>query len=234
MVDWTLISQNPVSPEVKEAVISELFIRRRRISGSDRFLQSFVDGMRVLDIGVVEHDISHIESPNWKHQKIQQWASYVLGIDIIPGAVNLLQSRGFNVRQVDATSDDYLGERFDRVVIGDVIEHVNRPVDLLRFAARHLAPGGRILVSTPNPYWIAFIWGTIRAGTIVPNADHISWVSPSAALEIGRRAGLDLYEYWLLQGDQTPVKRTLRRLVNWLFPNSEVFSSKFFYVYTKE
>jgi 2-polyprenyl-3-methyl-5-hydroxy-6-metoxy-1,4-benzoquinol methylase len=190
--------------------------------------------MRVLDIGVVEHDIGHIESPNWKHRKIHQWAAHVLGIDVIPDAVKLLNSHGFNVRQMDATSEEDLGERFDRVVIGDVIEHVNRPVDLLKFAARHLVPDGRILVSTPNPYWIAFIWGTIRAGTLVINADHVSWVSPSAALEIGRRAGLDLREYWLLQGDQAPVKRMLRRLVNRLFPNSEIFSSKIFYIFAKE
>ena len=234
MIDWTAISQNPVAPEVRGAIVSELFSRRRRTTGSERFLQSFVSGMRVLDIGVVEHDISHIESPNWKHQKIHQWASHVLGIDIIPAAVELLNARGFNVRQMDATSEEDLGEKFDRVVIGDVIEHVNHPVDLLKFAARHLVPGGRILVSTPNPYWIAFIWGTIRDGTLVTNADHVSWVSPSAALEIGRRAGLDLHEYWLLQGDQAPAKRMLRRLVNRLFPNSEIFSSNFFYIFAKE
>jgi SAM-dependent methyltransferase len=233
MMNWTAISDNPVSEEVKSALRAELFSRRQRTTGSTQFLRNFVTGMSVLDIGVVEHDASHFESPDWKHGKIRNWSSHVLGVDIIPEAVALLSARGFNVLEVDATSERDLGERFDRVVIGDVIEHVNRPVDLLRFAARHLAPGGRILVSTPNPYWVVFIWQTLRSGTCITNADHVSWMSPSAALEVGRRAGLTLDEYWLLQGDEAPARRLARRLVNKLFPNSEMFSSKFFYIYTK-
>jgi SAM-dependent methyltransferase len=233
MMNWTAISDNPISEEVRSAIYAELCQRRRRTTGSTEFLRDFVKGMRVLDIGVVEHDLGHMESPNWKHAKICTWASHVLGVDILPEAVALLQKRGFNVLEVDATSERDLGERFDRVVIGDVIEHVNHPVDLLRFAARHLAPEGRILVSTPNPYWILFLWEALRTGTYVSNADHVSWVSPSAAIEIGRRAGLTLDEYWLLKGDQAPAKRLSRRLVNCLFQNSELFASKFFYIFTR-
>ena len=55
-------------------------------------------------------------------------------------------AKGFDFRHVDATSDVDLGDRFDRVFIGDVIEHVNDPVALLNFAKRHLQPNGRILV----------------------------------------------------------------------------------------
>jgi SAM-dependent methyltransferase len=220
MIDWTAISDNPVSPEVLSSVRSELLSRRRSMAGSMNFLREFVSGQRVLDIGVVEHDVSHMDSPNWKHRYIQHWAISVLGIDIIPEAVALLNARGFNVRVVDATSQQDLGERFDRVVIGDVIEHVNRPVELLSFAARHLTPEGRIFVSTPNPYWIVSIWKTFRGGTFLTN-------------ELGRRAGLNLHEYWLLQGESVPAKRLSRRVANWLFPDSELFSSKYFYIYTK-
>jgi SAM-dependent methyltransferase len=197
------------------------------------WIDEFVTSRSVLDIGVVEHDISHIELPTWKHQNIRDRAAHVLGIDIVPEGIDLLKSRGYNVRLADATSEEDLGERFERVVIGDVIEHVNNPVLLLQFAGRHLVPGGLILVSTPNPYWIKHILSTFVRGTLVTNADHVSWVSPASALELGRRAGLCLREYWLMRLGKAYAKRALLDLLNCLVPDSELLASKFVYVYTK-
>ncbi len=42
------------------------------------------------------------------------------------------------------------GRRFDLVFLVDVIEHVRDPVELLRACREHLAPGGRLLVITPD------------------------------------------------------------------------------------
>lgn len=40
--------------------------------------------------------------------------------------------------------------KFDLVVMCDVLEHVNDPVDLINFCKKHLTPDGHILVSLPN------------------------------------------------------------------------------------
>ena len=74
-----------------------------------------------------------------------------VGVDVIEELVAELNARGFNVACVDATSEHDLGERFEIVFIGDVLEHVNDPSRLLAFGARHLAPEGRIYATTPNP-----------------------------------------------------------------------------------
>jgi SAM-dependent methyltransferase len=42
------------------------------------------------------------------------------------------------------------GEVFDVVTLVDVIEHVDDPLDLLRRCREHLAPGGRLVVVTPD------------------------------------------------------------------------------------
>jgi len=196
------------------------------------WIDELVASRSVLDIGVVEHDINHVGLPTWKHKYIRDRASHTLGIDIVPEGIDLLKQKGYNVRLADATSEEDLGERFERVVIGDVIEHVNNPVRLLQFAGRHLAPEGLILVSTPNPYWIKHIFSTFVRGTLVTNADHISWVSPAAALELGRRAGLSLQEYWLMRLGRAYAKRALLDLLNYVIPDSELLASKFLYVYS--
>ena len=231
-LDWTQISDDPISRRVLQPVTDELKRLRKSRSGYLDWIDDFVTGRSVLDIGVVEHDISHIELPTWKHKYIRQRAAHVLGLDIVPEGIQLLKSKGYNVRLADATSDDNLGERFERVVIGDVIEHVNNPVRLLQFASRHLVSGGMILVTTPNPYWIKHIWSTLVKGTLVTNADHISWVSPAAALELGRRAGLCLREYWLMRAGKTYAKRAFLDLLDCIVPDSELLASKFIYLYS--
>jgi 2-polyprenyl-3-methyl-5-hydroxy-6-metoxy-1,4-benzoquinol methylase len=46
------------------------------------------------------------------------------------------------------------GDLYDRVLFGDVLEHLARPELALSRAAELLAPGGRILVAVPNvAYW---------------------------------------------------------------------------------
>lgn len=41
-------------------------------------------------------------------------------------------------------------ERFDNIVLGHVLEHVDDPVAILRLARSWLAPGGRVLAAVPN------------------------------------------------------------------------------------
>ena len=62
-----------------------------------------------------------------------------------------LASGGFEVfRDLDDLTMTQPAARFDWIVLWDVIEHLRRPWDDLRALRALLAPGGRLLVSTPN------------------------------------------------------------------------------------
>jgi 2-polyprenyl-3-methyl-5-hydroxy-6-metoxy-1,4-benzoquinol methylase len=177
---------------------------------------------RVLDIGVAEHAARYIRDPGWRHGRIRAVAARCVGIDILEPLVRELQVQGHDVRCLDATSDADLGERFDLVFIGDVIEHVDNAVALLRFARRHLEPGGRVLVSTPNPFSRKFYRRFQRTGVVMINLDHVAWFSQTMALELGRRAGLALHAYHLIK----PIarwKRPLKRLAWRIVPPEYTF-----------
>ena len=140
-------------------------------------------------------------------------------MDILEDLVDHLNARGYDVRNVDATSDTDLGERFDAVFMGDVIEHVDNPVALLRFAARHLKPNGLAIVSTPNPFALFSLWRLFRQGTLIANFEHVSWVTPSLALEIGRRAAMRLTKYCLFsEPKRSATLRLAHRLVAAILP----------------
>lgn len=199
--DWTRISDDPNHSQAK-AEMRALLPRLRRVhtdTDITGFVERAVAGKRVLDIGVVSHAARYFDEPGWRHGRIHRAAGYCLGLDILEPLVGELNGRGFNVRCVDATSEADLGERFDVVFIGDVIEHVDNPSALLRFGKRHLAPGGRMFAATPNPFSRKFFRQFRRQGVMVVNLDHLAWFTPTMAVELGRRVGLELCAYHLVK-----------------------------------
>jgi 2-polyprenyl-3-methyl-5-hydroxy-6-metoxy-1,4-benzoquinol methylase len=188
------------------------------------FIERQVAGKSVLDIGVVEHSASYIDRPGWRHGRIAKRAARCVGIDILADLVKELNARGFNVVCADATSERDIGERFELAFIGDVLEHVNDPTRLLRFAARHLKPGGKVFASTPNPFSRKFYRRFRRDGTAIANLDHVAWITPTQALEIGRRAGIALSAYHLVKR-YSLAAQAIRRVawrfmpLEWSFPD---------------
>jgi len=199
--DWTRISDDPNNRKAKAEARALLPLLRKVHTDTDLtgFVERAVAGKRVLDIGVVSHSARYFDEPGWRHGRIHKAAGYCLGLDILEPLVAELNSRGFNVRCVDATSELDLGERFDTIFIGDVMEHVDNPSALLLFAKRHLSPGGRILAATPNPFSRKFVRQFLREGVVVVNLDHMAWFTPTMALEISRRIGLRLQAYHLVK-----------------------------------
>ncbi len=221
-MDWTKLTHDPCDPDVQQKM--QVHLRGlRRIVKDDymSWLLRQVEGRSCLDIGAVEHDIKFIDMPSWKHAQLAKVANRLVGVDILDEYQELLAERGYDIRFVDATSDVDLGEKFETVVLGDVVEHVENPVALLRFATRHLAFGGQIIVKTPNPYYIDNIIKFARSLPFV-NFEHIAWYTPTMALEIGRRAGCPLVGYLVF-----PRKRPWCNI----FSNSDIFTRDFVYVY---
>ncbi len=66
-----------------------------------------------------------------------------------PLAKKLLPVATFTAADLE-TIDLDLGRRFDLVICADVVEHLRDPDPCLRFIRRHLAPGGVLLISTPE------------------------------------------------------------------------------------
>jgi 2-polyprenyl-6-hydroxyphenyl methylase/3-demethylubiquinone-9 3-methyltransferase len=96
-------------------------------------------------------------------------------------------------------SPEQLG-RFDLVIACEVIEHVAHPADLLRQLKRFLAPGGRILLTTPNgSYFRNRLPSLAEAGDAVelearqfkPDADgHLFLLTPAELCELAASANL--------------------------------------------
>ena len=102
------------------------------------------------------------------------------GWDISTEAVNQARLHfGAYFRVVDASQPlDRVakGKRYDAIVATELIEHLENPQDFVRQAARLLAPGGRLIVTTPNRdiYPPSMAWHTDPAPV------HLWWFSKAS------------------------------------------------------
>lgn len=109
-----------------------------------------------------------------------------VGVEPNPQAAQRAAERGFEVHR--AFFDEALASRlpqFDVVHMGDVIEHVFDPVDLLKQVRRVLKPGGLLLVVTPDIDSAMGRWLQIKP------REHLVYFTRSSLRLAAEAAGFD-------------------------------------------
>lgn len=214
MTRWHEISSDPMSPAVLERRRTAVRTARRPPT-TDRigYLRRLAAGRRVLDIGVVDHDLGSDRARHWLHGELAKVASGILGIDVLPEQVDELRRRGYAVENRDITTGDLPSGTFDLIVAGEVIEHLDRPGHLFTAAGQLLEPDGRLVFTTPNPYALWRINQNLRDRNR-DNVDHVTLISPWGVTEFAERAGLRLESF---RGIVTPPTGTKARLARMVF-----------------
>lgn len=133
-----------------------------KVSAIKRNEFAFLDvqaGERVLDLGCGRGESS---------AEIIRLGAFPIAMDYSASAVKLthqyLEGRSV-VIQADATRLPFADGSFDRVLMGDVIEHLpwDMGVESLQEIMRVLVPGGHALIHTsPNVWFISFVMHPLR------------------------------------------------------------------------
>lgn len=142
------------------------------------------------------------------HRRIAEVAREIVGFDRDARLVERAQSEGFDMRLGDAQAFD-LGEQFDVVWAGELIEHLSNAGLFLDAAAKHLGPDGRLVMTTPNAFAISNVvyrlWGSVRV-----NEEHTCWYCEQTLQALLERHGY-LVERMEYLPHQTPGR--VRRLL---------------------
>jgi len=132
----------------------------------------YVSGKRVLDIGSVGQTSEYCL---WN--VLDDSAACLVGVDL-PDAMDAAEQE-FKVSEAgSAHAEDKrirhgnmesidLGEKFEVVVAGDVLEHVSNQGLFLDNIRNHLVDGGKLVITTPSAKW-----PTVG---LKPNATHVLW-----------------------------------------------------------
>lgn len=158
-------------------------------------LAAHAGGRRVLDLGCLGHRRNGGNVVSRSHRDLSRVAEVCVGADFDAVRVREACASGWDVRVADIERSaldrfDAAGN-FDCVTALDVVEHLGNPGRLFEIADHVLGAGGRLVVSTPNPYspW-RFVKGVRQH--VWESVDHTLYCFPSGMYELGRRSGLVL------------------------------------------
>lgn len=157
------------------------------------FVLRHARGKDVLDLGCVQHNPENFKSRFWLHKALSSVASRLEGLDLYAEGVSYLKELGLNVSVGNASHFD-LGRLFDVIVVGDLIEHLEDFAGFLGCCRAHLRPGGKLLISTPNPWYWRNIAKAFLLREVANNPEHTCWLCPRTLRQLVRRHGMDVVE----------------------------------------
>lgn len=206
--------------------IVNLPVSPRALADPFPFILDIASGKRVLNVGAsggVEHYLPEYRE-SWLHHRLANVAAELVGIDIDAESVAFAALHGVELLVEDCETCLFT-RAFDVVVMSDVIEHVNDPLRAINNLAKQLAPGGCLLITTPNPTHYGLV---IRAWLGIHTTvyyDHVSAFLPEHFQAICTRLGLRLtdvvfFSHLDTRSAANSVKSRLARLFGRLVPRS--------------
>ena len=190
---------------------------------------SAVKPPNILNLGCVNHRLpsSASEEAYWLHRQlsISFKEANLLGVDIDASNVMHMRERGYNVEIGDAHRLQY-ESRFDTIILGELIEHLQNPGECIVGCIRALKPGGRIIITTPNAFSIMLGLMYLKDFDQAFNREHVVWFCPQTLRAFVERCGLRITQFEFvdeLEPDVTPAP--LYRIfayswcaIRWLLP----------------
>jgi|GEM_PF-3449272 len=83
------------------------------------------------------------------HHLLAGKSAGAVGIDIDAKGIRALKKKGYRVFTMNAEEIRFK-EKFDCIIAGELIEHLNNPGLFLEKAYEHLNPKGKLIITTPN------------------------------------------------------------------------------------
>ncbi len=156
------------------------------------FIATLVRGRDVLDVGCVGQNCSLEATSTWLHKDIVANAASVIGVDILRRGIAQLAEKGYRVVCADATSVE-LPNTFEVIVAAEILEHLDNPGQFLSNMRRHLAPGGILILTTPNVFYALHFLESIVASPFRRwNAEHACWYCSFTLENVLKRNGMQL------------------------------------------
>ena len=124
-------------------------VRNSQYAYAERLRAALEGGGRWLDIGCGHDFLPPWMPPSDRELNLQRWR--VTGIDMDAGAI--ARHPGLRHRVIGTGEQlPFEDHAFDLVTANMVVEHVEAPARLFSEISRILAPGGRVIIHTPNAH----------------------------------------------------------------------------------
>ncbi len=217
---------------VKKRVWFKKIRQNRELFNKNDMVKILCQDKDVLDIGCVGQDIDY-SSQDWIHNQIKNVSKSLVGVDINIKGINNINQMGYEIYHYDKLNRD---KKFDILIMLDVIEHVNDPVEFLNNYKKFLKEDGKIIVTTPNSNRAINFVNIFFRNDYSLNYEHTFWFCPKTFLEIVNRVdGLEASEfYWLNEYIQNRKMTWKGKIIyyfeKFLIRKSSSFSPNFMFI----
>ena len=147
-----------------------------------------------MDVGCTNHCCPTTSSDRepWLHGLLVDAGYSVLGVDILDDELEWMREQGYEVARMDAQDLPDLGERFDSIVAGELLEHLENPGRFLAGCRRNLKGGGHLILTTPNPFGLVWQLAYLkhrRSYDRIFNLEHTCWYCAQTVRQLLEREG---------------------------------------------
>jgi len=156
-----------------------------------------IKNTNVIHIGCSDHIQvinEKIQTNTWLHKLITDNSKNCIGIDIDRESIEYIKNNlGYtNVFHGDILSDDFdviKQTKWDYVVFGEIMEHIDNPVNFLKvFKSRFGANVERFIITVPSIYNKRQFGNMLKYKEVI-NSDHRFWFTPYTISKIVAEAG---------------------------------------------
>jgi len=156
----------------------------------------------VLEFGCVGMGIDdEYGGPNWIHGRAKKVAKKIVGLDLNKEGIEKLKRFGYDVRYQNVEEKFDLKEKFDVVLVEEVLEHLNNVGMCFENIIRHLKKDGLLIITTPNAHGASFFLQRLFRNKIsgVSITDHTLWYDETTLRTILKRYGFKIQKVWYVQ-----------------------------------
>lgn len=182
-------------------------------------------GKKVLHLGCTNYPytLDAIENNMLLHFSLEKIASEICGFDYDQAGLDILSEHGStNLHRADLENlgDVAVDEKFDVIVAGEMIEHLNNPGLFLDGIKRFMAPDAQLVLTTINAYCgMRFLQYGLRGkgGRNEPvHPDHVAYYSYSTLSLLLKRHRLNVEDFYFYDMglEHRPHNRKVWNLIN--------------------
>jgi len=195
------------------------------IVSRETVITEIIKEKNVIHIGCSDHIQvinDKIKSNTWLHKLISDNAARAIGIDIDSESIDFIKNElGYeNVFHGDITTDilkNIKSEKWDYAVFGELIEHLDNPVNFLKaFKENYGGNVSKFIITVPSIYNTHQFKNMLNYKEII-NSDHRFWFTPYTISKVVASAGYkpEKIIYANLQSLTIPqlVVRKLKRMI---------------------
>lgn len=178
----------------------------------------------VLDVGFWGQGVT-LTSRQWPHRLLKERAKEVWGIDIVYDESTIPENERYRYAHAAAESFTF-DTKFDVIFAGDLIEHLVNPGLFLDNVKRHLKPGGRLIMTTPNTFSLFVMAGKLTRPEPPTNPDHTFYFNRRTIKVLLEKCGFAVdqfgfmytLEYGLTESVKKKFLNVIYRILSWFTP----------------